>query len=181
MSKVVLNLAMSLDGYIARENGSVDWLDNLDTDGSDLGFSSFLDNVGTIITGRISYEDTKKLSDGNWPFKNKETYVITKGSYENEDRVYFVKGDLINLIKDLKRNKQNDIWLFGGGSLIKCFREYNLIDEYIITIIPILLGGGKRLFQATLDNNELELIQVVKCKNIVQLHYTSKTIEKETF
>lgn len=181
MSKVVLNLAVSLDGYIAREDGSVDWLDNLDTDGSDLGFSSFLDSVGTIITGRISFEDTKKLSDGIWPFKNKDTYVITKGLYENEDKIYFVRDDLINLVKNLKKNKQKDIWLFGGGNLIKYFRENNLVDEYIITIIPIMLGVGKRLYHATFDNSELELLQVEKCKNIIQLHYKCKSIEEDTF
>ena len=176
MSKVVLNLAVSLDGYIAREDGRVDWLDDLDTDGSDLGFSSFVDSVGTIITGRISFEDTKKLNDGAWPFMNKETYVITKRSYENENRISFVNDDLLNLVNGLKRDKKKNIWLFGGGSLIKHFREHNLIDEYIITIIPKMLGVGKRLFLSTFNNNELELLQVVECKDIVQLHYRIKLV-----
>lgn len=175
MSKVILNLAVSLDGYIARDDGSVDWLDNLDTDGSDLGLTDFIDSVGSIITGRISFEHTKKLSDGHWPFKNKETFVITNGSYEDEDKIKFINRDLNKLVKDLKRNELKNIWLFGGGNLIKYFREQNLIDEYIITMIPKMLGTGKKLFHSTLDTSKLELIGVVECENIIQLHYRNIT------
>ena len=174
MGKVVLNLAMSLDGYIAREDGSVDWLDDLDTDGSDLGFSSFLDSIGSIITGRISFDDTKQLSNGMWPFKDKDTYVITSKKYEPIDRVIFIQSDITELVKHLKKTNAKDIWLFGGGQLIQYFIANNLIDEYIITTIPIMIGSGKKLFQTVHVESKLELVEVVKCKNIVQTHYIVK-------
>ena len=174
MKKVILNLAVSLDGFIARDDGRVDWLDNLDTDGSDLGISSFLENVSTILTGRISFDDTKKLTNGSWPFVDQDTYVFSRGNYENEKGITFVNGDIEGLIEKLRIQSEKDIWLFGGGGLIKYCREHNLVDEYVITTIPTMIGSGKRLFHSVKESNDLELINLTECKSIVQTHYRVK-------
>jgi len=171
MRTIVLNLAVSMDGFIARENGSVDWLDDLDTDGNDLGFQDFLSGCDTILMGRVSYEETLKLGKGDWPFKNHKTYVFTSKQRKNEKGIFFVNDNPINLIKELGNGEGKNIWLFGGGRFIKTMREHNLVDQYIITIIPVLLGKGIRLFQDVDMENKLLLLTSEKYKDIVQSHY----------
>jgi len=171
MRKVVLNLAVSLDGYISRVDGNVDWLDNLNTDGSDLGFQHFLSSCDTILMGRVSYEDTLKLGNGNWEFRNHKTYVFTHRNIENQNGVRFVFESPKQVIKKLRKENGKDIWLFGGGNFIKTMREYNLIDEYIFTIIPVFLGKGIRLFQDINRGNKLELIATDIYNDIIQCHY----------
>lgn len=171
MRKVILNLAVSLDGFISRLDGSVDWLDDLDTDGSDLGYSAFLSRCDTILMGRVSYEETLKLGIGNWPFKDHTSYVFTRSERENDKNIFFVNENPIQMIVDLQKKEGKDIWLFGGGNFIKTIRESNLIDEYIITIIPVFLGKGIRLFQDVSNDNKLQLFGSKICKDIVQTHY----------
>lgn len=171
MRKIVLNLAVSLDGYISRINGSVDWLDNLDTGGNDLGFSGFLEECDTILMGRKSYDETLKLGNGEWPFKNLKTIVFTRQEIDNKAKIYFSSKNPQTVIDNLLSEKGKNIWLFGGGTFIKSMREYNLIDEYIITTIPIFIGNGIRLFQDINMENKLELISSSKYNDIIQSHY----------
>jgi dihydrofolate reductase len=171
MRKVILNLAVSLDGFIAREDGRVDWLDNLDTDGDDLGFGTFLDRCDTILTGRIAYEVTMKLGNGEWPFSNKKTYVFTDGIYPNTNNIEFTYISPKKIVNRLKNVLGKDIWLFGGSKLISSMREENLVDEYIITTIPVMLGKGIKLFQCVDEISKLELISVEKRNSIIQTHY----------
>lgn len=171
MSKVILNLAVSLDGFIAKEDGSVDWLDDLDTGGSDLGFHAFLQSIGAIITGRISFEHTQKLNQGTWPFIDTDTYVITRKMKYMDKNITSTSEDLTELVIRLKQQNQANIWLFGGGNLIKEFRDLNLIDEYIITTIPVMLGTGISLFQDSKNFSNLEVVYSIQSKNIIQTHY----------
>ena len=171
MRKVILNLAVSLDGYIAREDGRVDWLDNLDTDGNDLGFVTFLDQCDTILSGRIAYEVTMKLGNGVWPFANKKTFVFTEGIYANTNNIEFTYNNPKKVVNRLKNVPGKDIWLFGGSGLISSMRELDLVDEYIITTIPVMLGKGIKLFQSIDKETTLELISIEKCNSIIQTHY----------
>ncbi len=171
MRKVILNLAVSLDGYIARMDGSVDWLDHLDTDGSDLGFAEFLNKCDTILMGRKSYEDTLKLGNGEWPYKNMKTFVFTSKTLKDTKNIIFTTKSPSEVIENIQKQLGKDIWLFGGSRFIQSMRYLNLIDEYIITTIPKMIGEGIGLFQDVDIENELELINVEKCKNIVQSCY----------
>ncbi len=171
MKKVVLNLAVSLDGFIASDDGTVKWLDNLETDGSDLGFTDFLDTCDTLIIGRKSYDDTLILGNGIWPFPQFQTYVYTRNTFENKDNITFVNNNPVEHVKSLIKEKGKNIWLFGGGSFIKTLREQNLIDEYIITIIPKMIGKGIKLFQEIEGYHELEVLYSKRTKNIIQTHY----------
>lgn len=171
MRKIILNLAVSLDGFIAREDGRVDWLDNLDVSGSDLGFNEFINQCDTILMGRISYETTLKLGNGVWPFDSHKTYVFTSKNNVDKDSIKFTQVSHDILIKELLREEGKDIWLFGGGHFIQSMRDSNLIDEYILTTIPVLLGKGIRLFKDVDVENKLELIKYNKYNNIIQMHY----------
>lgn len=171
MRKIILNLAVSLDGYIARTNGSVDWLDNLDTNGYDLGFQDFLSGCDTILMGRSSYEETLKLGNGEWPFKEQTTFVFTSKQYPNQEKIIFANQEAIQLIKNLQNKSGKNIWLFGGGRFIKTMRDNDLVDEYIITTVPVFLGDGIQLFQESSMENKLQLISLDRTKDIVQSHY----------
>lgn len=174
MRKVVLNLAVSLDGFIARKNDSVDWLDNLDTGTNDLGFSTFLDRIDTLIMGRKSYDVTLKLGNGVWPFENKKSLVFTRQQIADKKNIIFTNEDPIITIKNLRKQEGKDIWLFGGGSFIKMMKEADLIDEYIITTIPIFIGNGIKLFEEVEKETTLELVSVEQVNSIVQTTYTVK-------
>lgn len=171
MRKVILNLAVSLDGFIARKDDRVDWLDNLDTGNSDLGFVAFLESCDTLIMGRKSYETTHNLGNGVWPFKGKKTYVFTRQNLNNLENIQFVNTKPERFIQDLLKEEGSNIWLFGGGSFIKLMKELNLIDEYIITTIPVFLGSGIKLFEETDREDRLELIEVDKVNSIIQTRY----------
>lgn len=171
MRKVILNLAVSLDGFIARKNDSVDWLDHLNTNGSDLGFTKFLDSCDTLIMGSKSYETTLKLGNGVWPFKGKKTFVFTRQNKRNIEDVVFTSNSPIDVVRKLKNETGKHIWLFGGGSFINTMREENLVDEYIITTIPLFIGNGIPLFKDVNVESKLELLSVEKTNNIVQTRY----------
>jgi len=162
--KVILYIAMSLDGFIARKNGSVDWLDKFNSSGEDYGYKKFYDSVNTVVMGSITYKQV--LSFGEFPYKDKDCFVFSK-KIKQSQYVNFVKGDVKKFIE--KENKK--IWLVGGANLANQFLKYNLIDEFIIFIMPVLLGNGIRLFET---NKELPL----KIKNtkfyksgVIELHY----------
>lgn len=176
MRKVVLNLAVSLDGYISRENGSVDWLNNLETGDSDLGFQEFLSRCDTILMGRKSFEDTLELSKGEWIFKDLNTFVFTSRKIKDKRNINFVSDDPLEIVSTIRKQRGKDIWLFGGGNFISSMRDANLVDEYIITIIPTFIGKGIRLFQDSTFQNNLKLLSTKRFSDIIQCHY--KVIRK---
>ncbi len=172
MPRVKLFIACSFDGFIARNDGSVDWLftDN------DYGYTEFYNSIDALIMGRKTYEQV--LSFGEWPYKGKRSYVFTSQKFETELRnVEFVSGDPSGVLRDIFHENAHDIWLVGGAELISAFLSKGLIDEYIVSIHPILLGQGIPLFSAPGPEESLRLIG---CKSypdgLVQLHYGDKEI-----
>jgi dihydrofolate reductase len=143
--KVKLFIASSLDGYIARKDGSIDWLY---TDG-DYGFAQFYDSVDTILMGRRTYEKTLELA-GEYPHKDKKSYVFTQTApgrkREKNQNVHFIV-DVIEFAKDLVQSPGNDIWLVGVADIISIFLNAGLLDEIILSIHPIILGKGIALFK----------------------------------
>ena len=121
--------------------------------------------------GRISYEETLKLGKGEWPFKSLKTFVFTRRKFKDGKEITFVNENLIQMIENLRRKSGKDIWLFGGGSFIKTMRDNDLVDEYVITTVPVFLGNGIRLFQEGNVENKLKLITIDRTKDIVQSHY----------
>ena len=142
--KVVLYIGISLDGYISTKDDSLEWL--LNTQGSgDNGFGEFYDTVETIIMGRRTYDWIMEQENGRFPYIGKECYVYTTQMIQHTEYVKFTSQSLENLIAGLNREGKS-IWIVGGSQIINMVRKKNLIDEYILSIAPVILGEGIPLF-----------------------------------
>ncbi|MGB1103512.1 MAG: dihydrofolate reductase family protein [Crocinitomicaceae bacterium] len=141
-------IATSLDGYIADENGKIDWLHALpNPTGDDMGYQSFMDEVDALVMGRNTYETVLGF-DMDWPY-SKPVFVlsssITSVPEEIEDKIFIKKGDLNQIMTEIHQAGFKNLYI-DGGTTIQGFLEHDLIDEMIITTIPVLLGGGVSLF-----------------------------------
>ncbi|WP_214784639.1 dihydrofolate reductase family protein [Exiguobacterium sp. s183] len=156
MPKVVLYIAMSLDGKIARLNDQLDWLFAVEGDG-DNGYAEFFKTVGAVIMGRKTYEEVLKLEEGDYPYKDIPNYILTRQPDREAEHVTFTDEPIEELIHRLKGEVDQDIWLIGGGEVIKAAMEYDLIDRYEIAIAPVVLGEGIPLFPEGTKETKLRL------------------------
>lgn len=169
--KVILYIASSVDGYIARKNGDVDWLSIVEAENEDYGYKAFYQTIDTVLIGRKTYEQV--LTFGDFPYRQKACYVFSSKSQTNTDDVQFVDGDIVSLVNDMKNKAGKDIWLVGGSKLIESFMSYDLIDEYIISVIPMILGEGIPLFE-NCNPQHLKLVDTISYDSgLVQMHYTT--------
>ncbi|MGX9134105.1 dihydrofolate reductase family protein [Rummeliibacillus sp. JY-2-4R] len=171
--KIVLFIATSLDGYIATEDESLEWLDAVEGEG-DNGYSEFLQTVDTILMGRKTYDWVMKATNGEFPYKNESCYVYTRAPLSETEYVKFIHDDVIQFTKSLLKQNGKDIWLVGGGELIYTFIQENLLDELIITIAPTILGKGIPLFKKGKHQLDLRLIGTRTFNQFVELHYVVK-------
>lgn len=171
MQKVVLFIATSFDGFIADKNGGIDWLFS----DADYGYTDFYATIDAIVIGRRTYEQSLTLATG-WPFEGKPTYVLTRNPNKwNHPKAEFVSEDVLHLTKRLRAQHKKDIWLVGGAEVVEAFRKERLIDEYIISIHPVILGDGIPLFQKEHLPEWLTLEAVQSYPSgLVQLKYASK-------
>ncbi|MBA2503761.1 MAG: dihydrofolate reductase [Pyrinomonadaceae bacterium] len=171
MRKVKLFIAHSLDGYIARPNGSLDWLA---ADG-DFGMTNFFKSIDTALMGRKTYEATLKLGGAPDAYKGMTYYVFSRSQESGAEGFEFISGDIRAFVESLREAKGKNIWLMGGGGLIESFLQENLIDEFILTVFPIILGAGIPLFRGENQQTDLKLIESKSYESgIVQLHYERK-------
>jgi dihydrofolate reductase len=157
MSNIVY-VATSLDGFIARENGDLDWLTEIpNPENSDFGFSSFLERIDGIIMGRKTFETV--LGFNKWPY-HKPVYILSNSLLKvpdnYEDKAEIVNGDLSEIIDSINNKGLTHLYI-DGGKTIQSFLERNLIDELIITWVPIILGSGIPLFGRLTSEIRLEL------------------------
>lgn len=160
MKKLKLYIATSIDGYIARKDGSLDWLDAIpNPDQLDYGYSQFYDSVDTLLIGRKTYEEV--LGFGvDWPYPDSKTYIISSKPVEiKTDSTYQLSESLDQIVKDLLNEEGKDIWVVGGGVLISSLLNMGLIDEMLITITPVILGEGIPLFPYNPKETKFELIK----------------------
>ncbi|MEI4768067.1 dihydrofolate reductase family protein [Psychrobacillus sp. FJAT-51614] len=163
--------AISLDGYIARENHSLDWL--IGTEGEeDTGFSEFYETVDTILMGRNTYEQILILSPKEFPYKNKNCYVFSRSLSISNNDVKFINEDIIGFTQSLKEQEGKRIWLVGGGEVLQPLLKANIIDEFIIQIAPSIIGRGIPLFVPGNYGKDLTLVDVRRYKQFAELHYT---------
>jgi len=166
--KVILYIAISLDGFIAKKDGSVAWLDEFNNSEEDYGYKEFYNSINTVIMGNTTYKQI--LGFGEFPYKDKNCYVFSKTNKGKNDYANYVNGNPKELLESFKGE---NIWLVGGANLTNQFLKQNLIDEFIITIIPKILGDGIKLFEE--DNKERNLVmkEIKSYKSgIVQVHYS---------
>lgn len=177
--KVVLYIAQSLDGYIAREDNDISWLSIVERDNEDYGYNEFVETVDTVFMGRKTYEKVLTF-DVEFPHKGRNCYVLSKILKGSDENVHFFSGDVDELIKKIKTEEGKDIFIDGGSEVVRAFRDKDLIDEYVISIIPILLGKGIRLFRDTDTENNLKLIESKAFESgLVQLRYERVKLEDE--
>lgn len=170
--RIILNLAISLDGYIADENGGFDWIigdgnQTLDTD-EKWDYDKFLKNIDVVVMGKNCYDQGFHKD-----FDGKAVYIATSKEIENYENYHFINGDIVKIIKKLK-NQGKNIFLFGGGGLIDNFVKNDAIDEYVIGIIPTILGKGRKLFFENNPKIELELKYYSVESGVVVMKYSKR-------
>lgn len=171
MRKIVLGLAVSLDGYIEGPNGEYDWCF---TD-QDYGLNEFFTRVDSVFVGRKTYEMAlAEEGQESWMPKMKE-YIFSNTLTEISPKKTLISGDIEKQVREIKSQKGKDIWLFGGAELTNTLMSLELVDEIWLSIHPVLLGGGKPLFNSLKERKWLTLIDSkVYESGLVSLKYECK-------
>lgn len=172
--KLILYIAASLDGYIATNAGDLDFLSAVEKPGEDYGYADFIAGIDTVILGRKTYE--KVLSFGiPFPHADKKTFVVTRTEKPAEGTIVFYTKSLAELVSALKQENGKNIFCDGGGEIVHELLKQQLIDELIVSYIPVLLGEGIPLFKPGRPQQPLELVSAKSFeKGLVQLHYRCK-------
>lgn len=167
---------MSLDGFLATNDDDLSWLSVVEKEGEDYGYVDFNKSVDTYIVGRKTYETVLKLTGGTFPpAEQHKCYVITRQKMEGVKGATFYNGDIEKLITELKQEKGKNIYCDGGGQIVKLLMEKNLIDEYRVSVIPIILGDGKRLFKGGTPMINLKALPSIQYDSgLVHLRYERK-------
>lgn len=182
--KVILDLAMTLDGFIEGKNGEVDWC-IMDPE---MGFSNFLNQIDTILYGRKSYEiwgqyspamDDSDEDQEMWRLvHSKEKYVFSRSLIETNHKATVIREHIAEEVSKLKNEPGKDIWLYGGASLITTFLNLNLVDELRLSVHPLILGGGTPMFIDIKQRVNLKLAETKTFSSgVVQLIYHSSLNE----
>ncbi|MBE7721669.1 MAG: GNAT family N-acetyltransferase [Lacrimispora celerecrescens] len=174
--KVILYIAVSLDGYIADEAGGVDWLGGQDKAyKGDYGYGRFEKQVDTVIMGYRTYRQVvTELSPEAWPYPGKETWVLTHREMEDRTGIQFTGEPLDTLLSGLKKKEGKAVWICGGAQLVNQLMEKDLIDEYHLTLMPVLLGGGARLFEKTGKQILLKLVSSETENGVIDCIYRKR-------
>lgn len=180
--KLTIHMVSSLDGFIAKNDNSISWLDT--TDSYEKGVEvtnevndAFLKSIDCYIMGSGTYEHAVELSKTNaWAYGDTPTIVISQRNLNvNRSNVQIYSGNLSKLIKEQLDHKYKNVWLVGGAKLVKEFMRLNLVDEIRISILPILLGDGIPFFENLRKEHLLHLQDVTAYKNgMVELLYSIK-------
>lgn len=169
--KLILYISCSLDGYIAKPNDDLSFLGRVQKEGEDYGYHDFVSTVDTVILGRKTY-DWVMTQVEEFPHADKETYVITRAERPQLENVTFYSGSLKDLVSELKKRQGKNIFCDGGAEIVNELLREKLIDELIISIVPILVGNGTKLFQDGRPEQGLELVSVKDFDTgLLQLHY----------
>lgn len=169
MRKVVLGLAVSLDGYIEGPNGEYDWC----IPPPELDFHKFLDRFDTIFVGRKTYEMSSQMEGGPPGFPKFKEYVFSTTLDNVKDGATLIKGNTITEVERIKNEEGKDIWLFGGAGLATSLMNLGMVDEFSIAVSPVLLGRGKPLFSNLKHRINLILFKTESYSNgVVSLTYS---------
>ena len=174
MANVILYIATSLDGYIARKDGSIDWLSMVEASDTDYGYADFYQSVDALVMGSRTYEQA--LGFGDWPYPGKPSYVFTTRNLTSERKdVIFTSAKPDTVIREMEAQGFTRIWLVGGAELTAVFLKFRLVDEYIISVVPTILGGGIPLFLPPNPEEKLKLVELQQYPmGLVQLRYRRK-------
>jgi len=179
-SRVTLHVVSSLDGFIARKDNSVSWLH---ANGSvyeagvfisEEEVATFVKTIDCYVLGSRTYEHALELG---WPYGDTPTVVVTGRKFRSAKKsVEFYSGDLKALLDEKLAPRYRNIWLVGGAMLCQRFLELGLVDDIKLSIAPVLLGDGLRLFSGSLTEERWDLKDVVAYKNgFVELSYCASS------
>ena len=171
--KIIVYIATSADGYIARTDGSVDWLDRPRTAG-DYGMKNFVKSIDTLLFGRKTYDQSlkfdKKSVESN--LSKTKNYVFTHKPPKSKLNVTFVNEPIKDFASRLRATPGKDIWMMGGAGLIGSFLDAGELDEFIIHVIPTFIGEGIPLIAPRHRSVRLSLLSTHPYKDgVVRLHY----------
>ena len=173
-------IATSLDGYIADKNGGIDWLHSIpNPDLDDMGYVAFTSHIDALVMGRTTFE-TVCAFDVDWPYE-KPVFVLSNTLKEipksHQGKAFLVRGSLTEILDHIHQKGYHQLYV-DGGTTIRSFLKEDLIDEMIITTIPILLGGGSPLFSELPKEMKFELVESKTfLDQISQNHYRRKRLE----
>ncbi len=174
-SKVTIHMVSSLDGFIAKPDGTVTWLES--TDNYEKGktlteedIEEFLKNIDCYVMGSNTFEHALKLG---WPYGDRPVFVLTSRDLSSDKTsVEFISGNLTKLVNDRLKPNYKNIWMVGGAMLTKEFIRLKLANEIIISIMPIILGEGTLFFDYIGEEHKLHLKDSTAYKDgMVELHY----------
>lgn len=178
MRKIILDLAVSLDGYIEGPNGEIDWCIMDD----DMDFEGFLSGIDTIFYGRVSYDmwgnyqpdaNATEAEKNLWKGVHAKQKYVFSSVPRTDEKATFIHEDMTEQVRTIQQQEGKDIWLYGGAKLIKTFINHNLIDVYRISVHPVVLGAGNPLFDQLKERINLELSEVNRFRSgVVQLIYS---------
>lgn len=173
--KLILYIATSLDGYIAKHDDDLSFLSLVHKDGEDYGYSDFLSSIDTVIIGRRTYDWI--VTQTNYPHEDIMTYIISRTKKQDSKNKIFYNGNIKDLIYKLKSEAGSNIFCDGGSEIVNLLLKDDLIDEFIISVVPVLVGDGISLFRKGGAEFNLKLITTrTYDTGLVQLHY--KRIKK---
>ena len=170
--KAIVFVATSLDGYIAKSNDDLSFLSLVEQKGEDYGYEEFIKTIDTVVLGRKTYDwVTKNISASH--YGERTTYVATRTPRPSVGNTHFYNGNLTELVTKLKSESTGkNLFVDGGAEVVNSLVKDKLIDEFVISIIPVILGGGVRLFKEGLSEQKLKLITSKHFeKGLVQIHY----------
>lgn len=177
-SKTILYIAMSSDGFIAGENDNIDFLKPYQVEGEDYGYNKFINSIEAIIVGRKTYQMVIGMG---YPYHlDKTVYVATRSSMKSDtSNLFYYSGDLKVLITTLKSSNHKNIYCDGGAELAQLLIAENLIDEIILSIVPVKLENGTLLFENGMVPSDFELKNKREFPTgLIQYSYKLKNIRR---
>ncbi len=169
---VIVHIAASADGYIARPDGDLDWLTSRPAPKGFYGINAFMRSVDTMLMGRKTYEEGLRLGG---KFDSKDRYIVFSRHAPPADApssVEFVSDAIGPFVSRLREQPGKNLWLMGGGDLIASFLDEHAIDEFVISVIPVFIGDGIPLIARRHRLAPLEVLSTERFDDgVVQLHY----------
>jgi dihydrofolate reductase len=183
MSLVRYYAAATLDGYIAESDDNLDWLlkyqgefEGADSDANQAGYDAFYEGIGALVSGSTTYEWVLEHVD-EWPYAGKPCWVLTSRELPKPEGrdvdVRIVSGEIPGLIDEMVDSAgDRDLWIVGGGNVASQFADHGLLDRVEVTVVPVVLGEGKPLFDRRLPGGPMQLLgTVAHSSGMVGLNY----------